>query len=906
MEKKRETTTLSVHRCRFVDYAPSAITALAFPPLPLPSVKGKKKTTAGKQPSKFGVLAVGYANGNIDLCEWMGAEREVQCSQAWVTQKTLPGPYPSKVDSLAFVIRHPDDVGADDVPSQSDLRLFSSGGGSELLEWDLERSCIRRTISSQGGSIWSIAANPACTSLALGCEDGTVRILSIANDTLTHSRRFDRVKCRMLSIAWGPPVPRQPKPKTKTTLKAVAQAVEASDESDSEEEEDEWSDSWLVTGGSDSSLRKWDVTTGRVIERMGTDKMRGERTLVWTVGVLGDGTIISGDSLGMVKFWDSRTCTQLHTFQAHGADVLCMTISPEGKAIYTSGVDQKTVQFSLVKTSTSENGGPASTKWTQTSSRRMHSHDVRALATWPPYAPLPSSHKRQFPIDVAPILASGGLDMAVVLTPAALPTSTIVKITNPLNTSTEATFEDAYHRKLAYVTEGAVRVARGARLVSCVREAGLSVWRIQKRPEEAPQQDISMEEEEPFAGGWEKVLEMELVVHSNIIAHEISDDGRWLVISDLYSTKLFSLSTDVKGQIDLKRIKDFSTILQAHIPASSSHASSTGGLAFQFTPDSSKLIMSTALSSYILVIDLTGEKPCVLRRFDHHRLQDSSLHDRVMKGRTTKKVNGEAQVEVHVNGDMDVDMPDVDSVVEEATEIEADKEEKSQESDGSEEDEEEEENVKSTLSIVSVDRIAISTDGQWLATSDSRARTHIFNLDSISHHCVLPSFHLPAQALAFDPMHPSVLLLAFPDNTLEVFDVETRQFPTWGKELNLSLPKRFTYAHDPVLGVAFDPATSHSEQGKTRYVLFWGATWLFKVSLDTSLRVGGRKRRREAVGGVGEEERQWRDYKMVTQYRPIMCCGFLAKDELVVVERPLMDVLSTLPPAYFKHKYGVS
>jgi len=41
-----------------------------------------------------------------------------------------------------------------------------------------------------------------------------------------------------------------------------------------------------------------------------------------------DGTIISGDSLGMVKFWDSRTCTQLQTFEAHGADVLCLVVGP--------------------------------------------------------------------------------------------------------------------------------------------------------------------------------------------------------------------------------------------------------------------------------------------------------------------------------------------------------------------------------------------------------------------------------------------------------------------------------------------------------------------------------------------------------------------------------------------------
>lgn len=41
------------------------------------------------------------------------------------------------------MIRHPEDLGEDDVPTFSDLRLFSSGGGRELLEWDLERSCIR-------------------------------------------------------------------------------------------------------------------------------------------------------------------------------------------------------------------------------------------------------------------------------------------------------------------------------------------------------------------------------------------------------------------------------------------------------------------------------------------------------------------------------------------------------------------------------------------------------------------------------------------------------------------------------------------------------------------------------------------------------------------------------------------
>src|SRR5260221_12524302 len=162
-------------------------------------------------------------------------------------------------------------------------------------------------------------------------------------------------------------------------------------------------------------------------------------------------------------------------------------------------------------------------------------------------------------------------------------------------------------------------------------------------------------------------------------------------------------------------------------------------------------------------------------------------------------------------------------------------------------------------------------------------------------------------------MHPSVLLLAFPDNTIQIYDVETRQFPIWGKDLSYSLPRKVTSAHEVVLGVEFDPfEPGESQDGKTRYVLFWGSTWIFKASLDTItfVRSGWRKKRRreeeKASGNEEEEERQWRDCKMITQYRPILCCDFLSKNELVIVERPLIDVLMTLPPAYFKHKYGNS
>ena len=279
---------------------------------------------------------------------------------------------------------------------------------------------------------------------------------------------------------------------------------------------------------------------------------------------LSDGTIISGDSLGMVKFWDSQTCTQLQSFEAHGADVLCLAIglvrntwrillmfidqsyAQDGTSVYTSGIDQKVTQFSLIESSSSKDDSslPSPARWVRTASKRMHSHDVRGLSIWPPYTPFPSPYQRPFPTHVAPLLVSGGLDMSIAVTPAALPQSIAAHTTNPLATSVIATFEDAYHRRIAYSsgTHGTVglHLAKAARLVLSTGDTSLAVWRLSEKPPL---------EEEPLSGegpSWNKVLEMSLRVQTNIVASAISDNGCWLAVSDAFEVKLFWLQADVR------------------------------------------------------------------------------------------------------------------------------------------------------------------------------------------------------------------------------------------------------------------------------------------------------------------------------------------------------------------------
>jgi U3 small nucleolar RNA-associated protein 4 len=538
----------------------------------------------------------------------------------------------------------------------------------------------------------------------------------------------------------------------------------------------------------------------------------------------------------------------------------------------------------------------------------------------------------------------------------------LVKITNPLVTSVEANFEDAYHRRVAYSQEGRVRVSRGARLVSTVSEAGLAVWRI-VNGDSLPQALLSEDQVEgdrspspKFASGWEKVLEMDLSVHSNIVAHEISEDGSWLAVSDLYETKLFRLNLGEDG-LTPKRVREFSSIIQQHIPSLPQNANEpanqhqfrgTGSLSLKFTPDSSKLVISTTAPSYILIVDLNGEVPQVLRRLDHHLMQDIHVGNRVVAG----KANGVKKPQA--NGD--VEMKDV-----------------SEEDEPSDDDDDEPVNQRESKqrlsTTVSVSHLAISPDGQWLASSShwpsssspssssapahTSTKTHIYNLDSVSHHTTLPSFPLPVQHLTFvaspDSSSYSNLLLSFPNNSVQVYDVEQRQFPVWGKTLSAVVDRRLRQMHDAVLGAFTVSAKTDDGKSTKKVLIFWSATWMCKIGLDPSLArpastsehnlllSSSRKRRRGqhagdkekkvtastatgiTAGEDGEDEDGVRpeqdapkavDVKMITSYRPILCVdrvvGSRGEEEIVVVERPLVDVLATLPPAYFKHRYGRS
>ncbi|KAF9897740.1 U3 small nucleolar RNA-associated protein, partial [Lobosporangium transversale] len=464
---------MEVHRCRFVDYIPSAINALSFAP----------NTTRP-------ILACGRANGDIEV--W-------NPKHEWTLEKVIPGGKNTSVEALAWahqtILTEDEDFWDSEREKQAAIkkliktppRLFSAGLNAVVTEWDLTTLKPKRSVDSHGGAVWCMATNHANTILAVGCEDGCVRLFDIADGELAFIRSFDKQKTRILSLAWSQ------------------------------------DDKHMVTGSANSSIYKWDVEAGRVVSRMTVDRVSGEDTLVWSVKVLSNGVIVSGDSLGHVKFWDGSNTTMIQSFNAHGADVLCLAVGKDATSVFSAGVDRKCNQYRFVEQpapkmtgKNGKNGKNGSvtgktemvTKWILTGSRRFHSHDVRALA-------LDESRN----VDA---LVSGGVDVTMVVCSA-------------------AQFLENNQRRLTYVPQRpVVSFSKSKRLLLCRQERGVKVWRLGKSAAAVlPFSEIEIGAHMDLIEPQQAMLEMTFKDDRNLTASALSEDGHWIAVADVEEIKLF-------------------------------------------------------------------------------------------------------------------------------------------------------------------------------------------------------------------------------------------------------------------------------------------------------------------------------------------------------------------------------
>ena len=76
------------------------------------------------------------------------------------------------------------------------------------------------------------------------------------------------------------------------------------------------------------------MKTGHAIHKMTLSRNDAKKeTIIWTIQVLQDFRIISGDSRGVITVWDGKLGTQIENHQALQADILALALNEKVKFI---------------------------------------------------------------------------------------------------------------------------------------------------------------------------------------------------------------------------------------------------------------------------------------------------------------------------------------------------------------------------------------------------------------------------------------------------------------------------------------------------------------------------------------------------------------------------------------------
>ncbi|EXJ63639.1 uncharacterized protein A1O5_11400 [Cladophialophora psammophila CBS 110553] len=468
---------MDIHRCRFVQYPPEPINALAFSH----SSNPKRKT-----PSELR-LALGRNNGDIEIWD--------PRSGLWVQETILRGSKNTTIEQLAWtqdlLCEEENDSNAPKT-SRGPLRLFSTGGSTSVTEWDLSTGAPRSKAEGNFGDIWCFAAQPQLEDaespealkggagsqlLAAGCSDGTIILFSTEDDDLRYLRPLVQLpvkKPKVLSLVW----------RDRNTL---------------------------LAGCEDSTIRVIDVLSRRIIRNMSLGKpVEGNNSVVWTVKCLPSGAILSGDSSGELKIWDSKNYSLVQRLKSHKADILDIATSASGDAIFSVGVDRRTVTYRMAPL----HSGTQRTRWAEVAHKRFHQHDVKCAAS--------------FESKELSILVSGGMDAQPVIVPIR-------------HSQTE------YHRALPHLPQQSqISASPISRMFISWWDREIVVYHVRKFSN-LPEADLGPDG--TAESRYETLTSLVLQGDQSIQDAQISRDGRLVVAATTNNVKMFQLrKTHVSGK----------------------------------------------------------------------------------------------------------------------------------------------------------------------------------------------------------------------------------------------------------------------------------------------------------------------------------------------------------------------
>lgn len=611
--------------------------------------------------------------------------------------------------------------------------------------------------------------------------------------------------------------------------------------------------------------------TGREMMRITAAVASTTPPRIWSLAVLPDGTIVAGSSDGATQFFEGRFGTLISRLQQHAADVMAVAASADGRLVFSAGVDPRVAVFARVEDSAS-----GTERWAYLAHKAPHTHDVRALTVTPRGGG-------------DELLLSGGADGQLVAYPAQrLLEEHPVRLTKA---------PQAPLLQLAPAARG------GAARLLLAQGRRLSLWRIGRaasRPAGVDALAGSSAAEEVDAVAHEGdpldvieppacLAELKLRGPRHLTCAAISADGSRLAASDAGGLRLFAVEGSGGGTVSVQRVGG--TPEEGAASAGQRTAPLPPAVALAFAANG-RSVYSVDASGCIRCIDTATA-----------RVQSSLQLDP-----SGARAAGDDAWATDGQGDGSGSDSGGDS--------------------DSDSDAEDGERRRRRLRLAgsggsvecptaadaaqpAVSSLAVSPDGSWLAAA-AGANVELVSLGAdgaMSHAGPLLLLSdadagagvAPVTSLAFSS-DSSLLAVATASDVLAAYSVATRAPTLWSSEHAEPLGRLLGLLPGVVERLSFCPGAGAPS------MLVQSAGGLCHVDLDApvSADVLSSKRRRgpvrqrpgAAAAAAGLNGR------VLPLDSPCLFLGYLSPSAALLVERPWEEVIASLPPPLYRHRYG--
>lgn len=196
--------------------------------------------------------------------------------------------------------------------------------------------------------------------------------------------------------------------------------------------------------------------------------------------------------------------------------------------------------------------------------------------------------------------------------------------------------------------------------------------------------------------------------------------------------------------------------------------------------------------------------------------------------------------------------------------------------------------------------LAPSEDGKWLAAANTDCEVHVYNINKLKFHCTVPVYRSCPTAIAINPS-TSNLVVVHADKQVFEFSLAQKEYTDWSRKLQKQgLHPLWVERDTPITHISFNPK-------KPTHIIMHDVYMLCVI--DQSLPLPDAKTRfynQATLRGLTETQRVRHKHAFMISksFQDVLFVSSLEDQSLVVVERPLLEIMSQLPAPVRQKKFA--